>query len=771
MPLLFLLVFAFACNEETESDASEDQNASATAATQGYGGEIAVTVTVADTVIEDVTIEAERETEGIGSNAIEQLPDIIVEANSFDVDVISGATITSQAILTAGNQAYAEAIGETAEEAAEIEMRPGVYTGEGSGYYVAEPIEVEVEVDESSILSIEVSMENGETKPILQSVIDKMIPRMIEHQSVSVEAISGATSSSNGVRQAVTEAITTALEEGGNDPSLVSSFQIIPDIQPGEEETIETNVLVVGMGGAGTAAAIRAAQVMSESEASEVNVLAIDKAGKYGGTSANTTGMMAINPTRFSEEHNDGNDFMDKEALREAWLDYTEGDAKTELVDLMLDHSGDTLDWLVYDLGFQFETTPNRGFSPSDIYDCWFAYDPYNGHNFAEIGEYYDSAYSKYEEFGGEYMLETEAYGLIYDTDENIVKGVKARSLVDGTEYEILADVVIMATGGFGSNTDMQKEYFQNTYYPLQGEWQMLGMKQNDGKLVQSAIDVGAGTYNISMPPMVHLAGTPTIADFDVNFVEEEISRISGRTAAWSVGDLPMHMGITPDSLAVDTEGQRFTSEAGVAMLDPWIAGPYFYSIWSDDRVQSIKENGLDIQLAGASVGFLGHNYPIPAETPLPEAEEVLQAGIDNGFVYRADTIEELAREIGVNENTLLATVETYNEYSETGIDEQFGKDAELLKPVEEGPYYAVKVSSYIYGTTGGVDIDENLNVLQADTSEPISNLYAVGTDSMGVLFTEQKAYVTYGAAAQGWVYTSGYLAGESAAEKILSGN
>lgn len=96
-----------------------------------------------------------------------------------------------------------------------------------------------------------------------------MIPRMIEHQSIAVDAITGATASSNGVRQAVEDALTQALTAGGSDASAIKAFQTIPEKN---NETIELNtqVLVVGMGGSGTAAALSAAQ-------NGLSVLAIDQ--------------------------------------------------------------------------------------------------------------------------------------------------------------------------------------------------------------------------------------------------------------------------------------------------------------------------------------------------------------------------------------------------------------------------------------------------------------------------------------------------------------
>ena len=236
------------------------------------------------------------------------------------------------------------AIGCTSTEPTEPEgetlMVPGTYTGYGQGFYLGEPIKVNVTVDENSILEIEVVKDNGETPTILQAAIDKMVPRIIEHQSVYVDTITGATASSAGIRLAVIDALNKALEAAGSDPSAISAFQTIPEKVSGVTETINTGVLVVGMGGAGTTAAMRAAEIMYAADPDNVKVLAIDKAGKYGGTSSITTEMFAINPPKFQEEHNDGKDYVDKTAMRKAWLEYTEGDQKTEMVDILLDNSG-----------------------------------------------------------------------------------------------------------------------------------------------------------------------------------------------------------------------------------------------------------------------------------------------------------------------------------------------------------------------------------------------------------------------------------------------
>ena len=739
------------------------------ATAQGYGGSVTVTMTVDADSITDVKAVGENETEGVGSKAIEQLPGAILEAQSCEVDGIAGATFSSDAVLAAAKNCLAQASGTQAEPAS-VKMAPGTYTGQGTGFRVSEPITVNVTVSENEILDIQVDQVNTSEKPsILQSVVDLMLPRILENQSVAVDAITGATASSNGVKQAITDALTQALEAGGSDASAISAFQTAP-AKSTETITLDTDVLVVGMGGSGVAAALSAAE-------NGASVLAIDKAGKYGGTSELTSGPMAINvPSQVEAEIADwpnpvtgetetkpaGADLIDAEALYEDWLAYTTIDgvqtAKPEMIRIMIDESGYTDDWLTQ-YGFSFD--PAIGFAGNS----WAAFTPHTGAK-ALTESFFDSVIGHFEEMGGSYMLETEAYDLIYDEATNQVTGVLARSTADGTEYVINAKAVVLATGGYAGSAEMEETYLSNEYYPLKGAWKQFGMQQNDGKMIQAAIDDGAGTYNISVPPMVHVGGVDGfLSGYEAVPIEGQISSSTGRPAVWSVADIPLNMAISSNTLAVGVDGKRFTSETALSMFNPWISGPHFYSIWGNEQIQDLIANGFDEVPYGPSTNYLGYGSSIPAGVPLPETEEILQAAIDAGYVYKADTIAELAEKMGFDPEVLEATVEEYNSYCATGVDEAFGKDAQYLAAVEGGPYYGIVGSSYCYSTCGGLDINTDFQVLLADGETPMDGLYAVGTDSMGVLFSEAKAYVTYGGAAQGWAYTSGRLAGQVVAE------
>lgn len=109
---------------------------------------------------------------------------------------------------------------------------------------------------------------------------------------------------------------------------------------------------------------------------------------------------------------------------------------------------------------------------------------------------------------------------------------------------------------------------------------------------------------------------------------------------------------------------------------------------------------------------------------------------------------------------------DTYNSYCAQGKDDQFGKDAALLTQVGDGPYYAIKMASYSYNTCAGLDINENMQVLDTQ-GQVMEGLFCIGSDSAGVLFTEKKPYVTFGGANNGWVLTSAYVLGDYVAEYV----
>ncbi|MBQ6322787.1 MAG: FAD-dependent oxidoreductase [Lachnospiraceae bacterium] len=734
----------------------------------GMHGPVSVTVTVDESEITEAVLDVSGESADYGQKAGDELTAQIMEAQSAEIDGVAGATMTSGAVKEALQACLDEASG-TEKAEAEVKMEPGTYKSEAYGFHIGWSDKIEVTVSETGIEEIAYGEDCGDTPPMLDVVGEQLFPRIIENQSVAVDGVTGATATSGAVKSAVEDCLKQALAAGGTDESAISAFKTIPE-KAGGEETIETDILVVGLGGSGTYTALRAAENGGK-------VLAIEQEGRYGGTTALTSEIESINPPRIKEKYNNGEDYCDAEAMHAAWEEYVEGDQKPELLDLFFNESGNALDWLALDHGIMFDFEAKVGFTPSDVYPVKFQWYPNTsdwapvmfGANKAEIAANFDHLMEEYVELGGEYMLETKAYELITD-DNGAVIGVKAKNNLDGTEYTIYAKAVVLACGGFIGSGEMTERYLSDEYFPLKGSWKVYGSLGNDGTMLRNAIDNGAATYNIGMPPEVHMSGASEFilpdAGYEINILEGQKGSFTGVQKVWSIADLPTYLGISPNSLAVGKDGNRFTAETGIAMLDPWIAGPNYYSIWSTTQLDELVENGFKYNLDGVAGGFLGYCGTIPENTPLPEAYDVLQTGIDMGFIYKADTLEQLASQLNMDGETLAATVEAYNGFCEAGEDTECGKDPMYLETIGDGPYYAVKMASYSYGTCGGLDINEKMQVLNKEGA-PVEGLFAVGGDSMGVLFSEKKPYVTYGGANNGWALTSGYVAGTTVVDYV----
>lgn len=745
-----------------------------TAEQQGFGGPVTVTVTIEGGAVADVAITGDLETEGVGAAALEPLAEQVKAAQSAEIDGVSGASVTSGAVKAALLEIFAQASG-----AGEVELAiaDGSYQAQAWSFSTNYPLNLTTTIEGGKITGIEVG-ENGDTEIILNTAIENLIPAMIENQSVKVDSITGATVSSGAIKTAVEDCLNQAIAAANGDTAGITAFYSVPE-KSTATETLSAKLLVVGMGGAGITTATRAVEALYDAydgDTSKIDVLMIDKTAKYGGTSVTTTSPMSINPSYFVEK-NDGQEYVDAAALKAAWMEYTEGDAKEWAIDYMMESSGDAVDYLIGE-GFMFGA-PAQGLSDPYLICCNY------GDTFAisksVVQTYFDSIMDNYIAKGGRYMLQTEATSLIVD-ENGKVTGVNAVG-ADGTTYVINADYVVSATGGFAGNGEMEDKYLSDEYYNLSGggRWNVFGMAQNDGKLIESAIENGAATYNIGMPPVSHIGGAYKIMH-EFPIIEQDYPDIwTGKNATMSLNDIPMMLAVAPNSLAVNRQGVRFQDETTLSAYGNWSAGAYFYTIWSDAQIKAIQEKGLQF----GTIGIFINQGGWPANTPIPEIYDILEKGIEMDYIYKADSIEALAAEIGVDAETLKTTVADYNSYCDTkenppqGIEKcpviydlsgnPMEGDYNVYEKVEgDGPYYAVKGAPWIYSTTGALDVDEQFHVLKTD-GNVFDGLYAVGTDCLGVLFTEKKEYVTYGGADQGWAFTSGFLAGANLAETILA--
>lgn len=731
--LILILVVAigiFNRDQEQEQGEVEAENlttGSSSVPISGYNGDVTVILDVDNGIIRELEVEGPNETALIAGPVLDHFNNVAfadmigqrIDNVDFDqIDVPSGATVTANAAILSAKVGQREILG-TEPEPENLQDSQEVHYVDG--FSLTQEFGVSVTIADNEITEIEVVDDGGETPAILNTVTERMIPRIIEQQSLSVETISGATASSSGVRTAVGNAIVDA---GGD---LINWYR--PIEKSDEVVTREGyDVIVVGLGGAGTAAYLSATE-------QGATVFGIEKAGKIGGTSTTVSGPMAINPQIKMDEQNAGEKFLDEEELIEDWLKYTRGDAKEELVRFMVEESGETMDWLITNHGFTFSDI--RAFFHPNMWEVWAAYE-------GDVNEMYNNAIDQAVALNekNEYMLELTANSLILDSDGEVI-GVEA-TYYDGTTYRVMGESVILATGGFVGNSEMQEEF-------LGGAWLTYALDQNDGAGIKMAQAADAGLYNIDMPPMQHIASNAVLLGDDTGLTNDDKAVLAA-------------MVLNPDTMVVDETGSRFLDESGLIAFDSWKGGPFYYTIFSQDQIARYRKQGMDHAESPMSVGQGG---TVTVDQPIENIDTIMGVAVASGAAYRADTLAALADQLGMD--NLVAEVEQYNSLSDGETEDPFGKSAEFIDPIgDEGPYYAVIGAAYIYGTVGGLDIDVNMNALDVN-GNPIPGLYAVGQDAMGVLFTPQDAYVSYGGAAQGWVLTSGRIAGANAAE--LSNN
>ncbi len=235
----------------------------------GFGGLVTVKVTVDENVITAIEINADKETPTIGGAAVPTLVENAIGKQDADaIDTVSGATVTSNAVKAAVASALALAKGEAVANDAPVAFTPGTYAGTAAG--CNGDVTLNVTFSETNVTAIEVAS-SVETALVGDVAFDIMFPQIIEANGTGVDSVSGATFTASAVRGAVNDA---AAKAGCTNLDAFKKNTVAVTAQPTIEETYD--VVVVGAGGAGIAAAAQAAQDGN-------TVLVIEKNAQIGG--------------------------------------------------------------------------------------------------------------------------------------------------------------------------------------------------------------------------------------------------------------------------------------------------------------------------------------------------------------------------------------------------------------------------------------------------------------------------------------------------------
>ena len=460
-----------------------------TAAAKGFGGDVTVTVTVSGGVPAEIAAEDANETAGVGSRAIEELPGRIVEAGSVEVDGVSGATVTSNALKSAVAEALRQAAG---EERPALSMTAGVYTAQAKGHtgYVAARVTVSASAIESVELVETIPSENPLIDPenvraakalallndqpnIVATVQNALPERIIAAQPLAVDSVSGATATSQGLLAAVKDCL---LQAGADEAALYA-----PVARSAQTENYECDVVVGGGGTSGSAAAAKAAQ-------SGARVILVEKSGRLGGTGALSSTLMAVD----ADLQKEAGYTFDTNNLFEQWMSQVHWYAKGNLIRTFLRESADTANWLDengFDLAAAKPTaTLAEGAYGAHISDMLFSN---YAVKYAEPSTYsnmtINDSFEDLTEGVETIHFETTGKSLILEESGEIA-GLEAEKW-DGTRVVIHAPAVIVATGGYAGNPELMVKYNDYAY-------KVLGLQQNVGEGLEMMLAAGAAEKN-----------------------------------------------------------------------------------------------------------------------------------------------------------------------------------------------------------------------------------------------------------------------------------
>lgn len=586
-------------------------------------------------------------------------------------------------------------------------MTAGTYTKTVTGMFP--DLVVEVTLSETAIEDVKVisSKETDTGIPALSQIPADILA----NQSIGIDAVAGATKTSEGIIEAVRQALTEAgADLAAFETKMDTAVQLAPSYYPTMgsfevpaqwDESYE--VVVVGSGFAGLAAAYASADAGADT-------LLVEKLSTVGGNSATNGGQYAAYTSKIAAELQKEFDLVPDTAEKHIEDTLKGGDMMgyPELVEVMVNGSPYFFD-LLLDNGLQIRHTLAR---PGGHY----GYRSYVTEN--QIGADITSIeYKMVQNTDCTVRTLTKMVEIYRTRDEaNRVVGIKVAT-PDGYRNIEATKGVILATGGFSSNVAMREAQvpYLNADIPTTNI-----TSASTGEGIYLAQAIGANTTQMSNIQRYPWADPNT--------------GVLDTYAVWPF------TGPSYGIFYVDSNGNRYVNEgdrrdvcANAAVNTGF---PSTYALFTWDIVK----------------GFA--------------LESELEQGIATQRIFKADTLEELAEKINafpikgayptVSAENLHYAIQRHNGFIESGVDEDFGKVmATTMYKIEEGPYYAMPQFPSVHHTMGGLIINPKTEVIDI-YGQVIPGLYAAGEVTGGVHGTNRL-----GANADADSCTFGYLAGQ----------
>jgi fumarate reductase flavoprotein subunit len=226
-------------------------------------------------------------------------------------------------------------------------------------------------------------------------------------------------------------------------------------------------------------------------------------------------------------------------------------------------------------------------------------------------------------------------------------------------------------------------------------------------------------------------------------------------------------------AILVDLTGKRFVAEPMVPRVDPFDTGHIMIQRPKGKAFFLYSANTLKKLIADSQPNVVAGDSDVFNIAPLPDYE-VVSGWFDEAMakgsreVGKADTVEELAEQIGLEPAALRATVEEYNASCAQGVDWNYFKDPATMVPLSEGPFFALSGKLATDGAFGGVRVDPNMQAYRPDGSL-VPGLFVTGDFASGrhIVMSGVKRQVLND---MSWALSSGFLAGTAAAKCLSHG-
>ena len=531
-----------------------------------------------------------------------------------------------------------------------------------------------------------------ETEGVGSTAIDQLPGAIAESGSIAVDGVAGATVTSNAIKEAAAAALTAA----GLNPA---DFQtaVAASGEKAEDSTMEADVVIVGAGGAGMTAAITAA---NEGK----SVVIVESQAMVGGNSVRATGGMNAAKTVYQDENTFEQAAGVEKTLASAAEKYADNETITALAATVAEQ------WAAYQANptgyfdsvelMELDTMiGGKGINDPALVETlcegtadaidWLDENGITLHNVSSfggasvkrihrpvgddgkvVGSYMIPRLQQAcEKAGVQILLSTTAEEIL--TDGGKAVGIKATGAT-GETVTINAKAVILASGGFGANLDMVVEYKPE----LKG-FMTTNAPGILGQGIAMAQAIGADTVDMDQI-QIH----PTVQYDSAALITEGLR-----------GD---------GAVLVNAEGKRFIDEVGTRDV-----------------------------VSAAEVAQTGGYSWLVVDQKMADASSVIQGYIKKGYTVEGKTYEELAEAMGVDSAAFAETMANWNQCVADKTDAEFGRTS-FANPLDTAPYYAIKVTAGVHHTMGGLKINTNTEVLDAD-GNAIPGLFAAGEITGGV--------------------------------------